>query len=48
MIDFFAARARVRIDKARRLLGYAPRFDLARGMGLTEAWARWAGLIRPS
>jgi nucleoside-diphosphate-sugar epimerase len=45
MIDFFAARARVRIDKARRLLGYAPRFDLDRGMSLTAAWARWAGLI---
>jgi nucleoside-diphosphate-sugar epimerase len=44
MIDFFAARTRVRIDKARRLLGYEPRFDLDRGMGLTAAWARWAGL----
>ncbi|MGH9362245.1 MAG: NAD-dependent epimerase/dehydratase family protein, partial [Thermoanaerobaculia bacterium] len=44
-IDFFAARTRVRIDKAARLLGYRPRFDLARGMALTEAWARWAGLV---
>jgi nucleoside-diphosphate-sugar epimerase len=45
-IDFLAAQTRVRIDKAARLLGYAPRFDLARGMALTEAWARWAGLLR--
>ena len=42
MIDFFAARTRVRIDKARRLLGYEPAFPLQRGMELTSAWARWA------
>lgn len=34
----------VKIDKARRELGYEPRFDLSRGMALTEAWARWANL----
>ena len=45
MIDFFAARTRVRIDKARRVLGYEPAFSLARGMELTEAWARWAELV---
>jgi nucleoside-diphosphate-sugar epimerase len=33
------------IDKAVRLLGYQPRFDLDRGMALTEEWARWANLI---
>ncbi len=44
-IHFLAARTRVRIDKARRLLGYRPRFDLAEGMLRTEAWARWAGLL---
>ena len=44
-IDFFAARTRVRSDKAERLLGYRPRFDLPRGMAITEAWARWAGLV---
>jgi nucleoside-diphosphate-sugar epimerase len=44
MIDFFAARTRVRIDRAKRLLGYRPRFDLQRGMALTAAWARWTGL----
>jgi nucleoside-diphosphate-sugar epimerase len=45
LIDFFAARTRVRIDKAERLLGYRPAFDLAAGMALTEQWARWANLL---
>jgi len=47
MIDFFAARTRVRIDKARRLLGYEPAFPLRRGMELTREWARWANLLQP-
>jgi len=47
MIDFFAARTRVRIDKARRLLGYEPAFSLPRGMELTGEWARWANLLQP-
>jgi nucleoside-diphosphate-sugar epimerase len=46
MIDFYAPRTRVRIDKARRVLGWEPQFSLARGMELTEAWARWASLLR--
>lgn len=45
MIGFLRAKTRVRIDKARRILGYEPAFDLDRGMALTEAWARWANLI---
>ncbi len=45
MIGFFRARTRVRIDKARRLLGYEPAFDFATGMDLTERWARWANLL---
>jgi nucleoside-diphosphate-sugar epimerase len=45
MIGFFAAKTRVRIDKARRLLGYEPAFSLGRGMELTEQWARWANLL---
>jgi nucleoside-diphosphate-sugar epimerase len=45
MIDFFRARTRVRIDKARRLLGFQPAFDFAAGMDLTERWARWANLV---
>ena len=44
-IDFARARTRVRIDKARGLLGYEPAFDLEAGMALTERWARWAGLV---
>ncbi|MEA2562574.1 MAG: hypothetical protein QOH06_4078 [Acidobacteriota bacterium] len=45
MIGFFAAKTRVRIDKARRQLGYEPIFSLERGMELTEQWARWANLL---
>lgn len=45
MIGFFAAKTRVQIDKARRLLGYEPAFSLERGMELTEQWARWANLL---
>jgi nucleoside-diphosphate-sugar epimerase len=45
LIRFLRARTRVRIDKARRLLGYRPAFDLAAGMDLTERWARWANLL---
>lgn len=45
MIGFFAAKTRVRIDKARRLLGYEPAFPLQRGMELTGQWARWANLL---
>lgn len=45
MIGFFRARTRVRIDKARRLLGYRPAFDFETGMDLTEQWARWANLL---
>jgi nucleoside-diphosphate-sugar epimerase len=40
-----ASRARVENEKARRLLGYEPVFDLDAGMRLTEAWLRWAGLL---
>jgi len=45
MLAFYTARTVFRIDKAATLLGYRPRFDLERGMALTEAWARWSGLI---
>lgn len=38
----YATRCHVRIDKARRLLGYEPQFDLARGMEATEAYIRRA------
>jgi nucleoside-diphosphate-sugar epimerase len=45
VIRFLASRAEARIDKARDLLGYRPIFGLTRGMQLTEAWARWEGLL---
>jgi nucleoside-diphosphate-sugar epimerase len=45
MIGFFRARTRVRIDKARQLLGYRPAFDFETGMDLTERWAGWANLL---
>ena len=41
----FTSPTRVNIDKARAMLGYAPQYDLSRGMALTEQWARWAGLL---
>ena len=43
---FYQTRARIRIDKAKRLLGYEPSFDLALGMKCTEQWARWANLLQ--
>jgi nucleoside-diphosphate-sugar epimerase len=45
MIDYFANTSEFSIDKARAKLGYAPQFDLRRGMELTEQWARWANLL---
>jgi nucleoside-diphosphate-sugar epimerase len=45
LVRALASTARVRIEKARALLGYEPVFGLADGMRLTEAWARWAGLV---
>ena len=44
-VALFRSKTRVRIDKAKRMLGYHPRFDLERGMWLTEQWARWANLL---
>jgi nucleoside-diphosphate-sugar epimerase len=42
---WMASRVRVRVDKARDVLGYNPRFDLHAGMGRTRLWAEWANLI---
>ncbi|MDX1630318.1 MAG: NAD-dependent epimerase/dehydratase family protein [Thermoanaerobaculia bacterium] len=44
MVRFLSARTRVRIDKARRVLGFEPRYDFEAGMARTGAWARWAGM----
>jgi predicted dehydrogenase/nucleoside-diphosphate-sugar epimerase len=48
MVRFYAAKGTVRIDKAIKLLGYQPDFDLRTGMKRTEQWARWANLLEPS
>jgi nucleoside-diphosphate-sugar epimerase len=45
LFGLFQGRTRVCIDKARDQLGYAPRYDLARGMALTQKWVEWANLI---
>lgn len=41
----YASRTRVRIDKAKSLLGYQPRFDLESGLDRTAKWAEWANLL---
>jgi nucleoside-diphosphate-sugar epimerase len=46
-IAYFTAQTRVRIDKARRLLGYDPMVDLDQGMQLTAAWLAEVGLLDP-
>lgn len=43
-LALYRARARVRIDKARRLLGYEPLFSFDRGMSLTAEFIKWATL----
>lgn len=45
LVDFLAAKTRVCIDKAQRILGYKPAYDFDSGMRLTEQWARWANLL---
>lgn len=44
LIRFYASRVRIRIDKAKKQLGYQPVYDFEAGMRLTEQWARWANL----
>ena len=43
--EFFELDRAFTIDKARRLLGYEPRFPLRRGLELTAGWYREQGLI---
>ncbi len=43
-IQYFCAKTRVRIDKAKCLLGFTPAFDFRRGMQMTSAWIDWANL----
>lgn len=44
-LGLFLRRGTYSIEKARSLLGYAPRVDLAEGMRRSEAWVREAGLV---
>lgn len=44
-VKLYQAKQHVRIDKAKRLLGYEPAFDLGAGMDLTANWAAWANLV---
>jgi dihydroflavonol-4-reductase len=44
-VDFWTKSRAFSIEKARRLLGYAPQFDLDRGVGLTVAAYREAGWL---
>jgi nucleoside-diphosphate-sugar epimerase len=41
----YASQAHIRIDKARRVLGYEPAIDLGEGMARTVSWAREANLL---
>jgi nucleoside-diphosphate-sugar epimerase len=45
-VEFFHFSRAFAIDKARRLLGYEPRFDLRSGLAKTAAWYREEGLIK--
>lgn len=40
-----SSKVHVRIDKAKRLLGYQPAYDFESGLRATEQWARWANLL---
>lgn len=45
-VSFLTRKARFSIEKARRELGFQPRFSLKEGMKLTEEWLREAGHLR--
>jgi nucleoside-diphosphate-sugar epimerase len=44
LLSMYLSRTHVRIDKAREMLGYAPKFSFDRGMRLTAQYIRWANL----
>jgi len=44
-IGLLSRRGTYSIEKARRLLGFNPKVDLAEGMRRSEAWARSSGLV---
>lgn len=43
-LALYRAKARVKIDKAKNLLGYEPKFSFERGMELTAHYIKWANL----
>jgi nucleoside-diphosphate-sugar epimerase len=43
--EFFAARVSLDLDKARRELGYHPRFDMPQSVDRTVTWLRGQGLV---
>lgn len=45
VVKFFIPKAWVRIEKAQRLLGYQPAFDLETGLQRVEQWAKWANVL---
>src|SRR5690606_1424109 len=45
-LTFFKHNRAFSIDKARRLLGYQPRFGLDEGFRITVAWYRQQGLLK--
>jgi len=44
-INFYLAKTHVKIDKAKNLLGYQPKYDLKQGMKLTRDWLHYANII---
>jgi nucleoside-diphosphate-sugar epimerase len=45
LLGLYRTKTRVRIEKARKLLGYVPKFDFERGMDLTAHFIHWANLV---
>jgi len=44
-INYYSAKTYVKIDKAKNLLGYQPKYDLKQGMELTKDWLHYANII---
>ncbi|MDR7423379.1 MAG: hypothetical protein QN159_13050, partial [Armatimonadota bacterium] len=44
LVQIYASRTVFSVEKARRVLGYAPGVDFQEGMRRTAEWVRWARL----
>jgi nucleoside-diphosphate-sugar epimerase len=44
-VEFFSMDRGFTIEKAQRMLGYAPRVDIEEGLARTAAWYRQEGLL---